>query len=146
MNDKSKANSGLKKSLHFNHSERHKIIQELISSGSTKQQIWEKYTGDKYEHGQIVRWMRELGYINEYPIRRPNFVANNNMMTKKPSPEKSPGDSFEILQMKKRIAELENQLKNAEMKAIAFSTMIDIAEKEFNIPIRKKANTKPLKK
>jgi len=32
------------------------------------------------------------------------------------------------------------------MKAIAFSTMIDIAEKEFSIPIRKKVNTKPLKK
>jgi hypothetical protein len=32
------------------------------------------------------------------------------------------------------------------MKAIAFSTMVDIAEKEFNIPIRKKYNTKPSKK
>jgi ABC-type phosphate transport system auxiliary subunit len=55
-------------------------------------------------------------------------------------------DSFETLQLKKRILELENQLKDAEMKAIAFSTMVDIAEKQFNIPIRKKVNTKPLKK
>jgi hypothetical protein len=29
------------------------------------------------------------------------------------------------------------------MKAIAFSTMVDIAEREFNILIRKKLNTKP---
>jgi hypothetical protein len=36
-------------------------------------------------------------------------------------------------------------LQTAEMKAIAFSTMVDIAEKEFNIPIRKKYNTKSLK-
>ena len=42
-----------------------------------------------------------------------------------------------------RIAELEKQLKDAELKAIAFSTMVDIAEKEFKIPIRKKFNTKP---
>jgi len=28
------------------------------------------------------------------------------------------------------------------MKAIAYSTMVDVAEKEFNIPIRKKYNTK----
>jgi len=55
-------------------------------------------------------------------------------------------ESFEILQLKKRVLELESQLKDAEMKAIAFSTMVDIAEKEFNIPIRKKLNTKPLKK
>lgn len=29
------------------------------------------------------------------------------------------------------------------MKTVAFSTMVDIAEKEFNVPIRKKYNTKP---
>ena len=59
---------------------------------------------------------------------------------------KTPEESFEILQLRKRINELENQLKDAEMKAIAYSTMVDIAEKEFKIPIRKKLNTKPLKK
>ncbi len=53
------------------------------------------------------------------------------------------GDDFETLQLKKRIAELEKKLKDVDMKAIAYSTMVDIAEKEFNIPIRKKHNTKP---
>lgn len=52
-------------------------------------------------------------------------------------------ESFENLQLKKRIFELEKQLKDAELKAIAYSTMVDIAEKEFKIPIRKKLNTKP---
>lgn len=52
-------------------------------------------------------------------------------------------DDFEKLQLKKRIDELEKKLKDAEMKAIAYSTMVDVAEKEFNIPIRKKYNTKP---
>ena len=52
-------------------------------------------------------------------------------------------ESFENLQLKKRIFELERQLKDAELKAIAYSTMVDIAEKEFKIPIRKKLNTKP---
>ena len=52
-------------------------------------------------------------------------------------------DNFENLQLKKRIAELEKQLKEAELKAIAFSTMVDIAEDMFKIPIRKKLNTKP---
>lgn len=58
-------------------------------------------------------------------------------------PVKNEDDSFENLQLKKRIAELEKQLKDAEMKAIAFSTMVDIAEDMFKIPIRKKLNTKP---
>jgi hypothetical protein len=146
MDNKSKVMSGFKENKHFSNSERHKIIEEFISSGCRQQEIWEKYTGHKEEHGHLVRWMRKLGYSVEHPARRYNFVKNNNVMSKKKPPEIAPGDSFENLQLKKRVSELENQLKDAEMKAIAFSTMIDIAEKEFNIPIRKKANTKPLKK
>lgn len=67
------------------------------------------------------------------------------MAQKKIKPEKSiynEEESFENLQLKKRIVDLEKQLKDAELKAIAFSTMVDIAEKEFKIPIRKKFNTK----
>jgi hypothetical protein len=63
-------------------------------------------------------------------------------MSKAKKPIQSEVD-FEKLQLEKRVAELEKQLKLAEMKAIAFSTMVDIAEREFNIPIRKKFNTKP---
>ena len=51
--------------------------------------------------------------------------------------------SFELLQLRKRVEELEKELKDAQMKAIAFSTMVDIAEKELKISIRKKLNTKP---
>lgn len=53
------------------------------------------------------------------------------------------GSNYEMLQLQKRISELEKQLKDTELKAIAYSTMVDIAEKEFKIPIRKKLNTKP---
>lgn len=67
-------------------------------------------------------------------------------MAKKEKSEDKSAEDFKTLQLKKRIAELENQLKDAELKAITFSTMVDIAEREFNIPIRKKYNTKPLKK
>jgi hypothetical protein len=146
MDNKSKVISGFKENKHFSNSERHKIIQEFMTSGCSQQEIWEKYTGHKQEHGHLVRWMRKLGYCDEHPARRCNFVKNINVMPKKEPPEAPHGDSFENLQLKKRVSELENQLKDAEMKAIAFSTMIDIAEKEFNIPIRKKASTKPLKK
>lgn len=52
-------------------------------------------------------------------------------------------DDFEVQQMKKRITELEKQLKDAELKAIAFSTMVYFAEQDFKIVIRKKCNTNP---
>ena len=132
---------------YFTEDEKHKIIQELISTGCTKVGIWEKYTGEIEEHGQLLRWMKQLGYNTGIKTRRPNIVSNlYPMAQKKIKPDKSGNtsdESFENLQLKKRIVDLEKQLKDAELKAIAFSTMVDIAEKEFKIPIRKKLNTKP---
>ena len=146
MDKKSKAIFGLKKGKYFTVSERHQIIQEMLSTGCRKREIWEKYTGEPHEHGQLLRWMRQLGYNDSFPAKRLSFVENNGLMTKGKRSFAPAGDSFENLQLKKRIAELEVQLKDAEMKAIAFSTMVDIAEKQFNIPIRKKVSTKPLKR
>lgn len=132
---------------YFTEDEKHKIIQELISTQCTKVELWEKYTGKDEEHGRILRWMRQLGYNTGINARRPNIVSNlYSMAQKKIKPDKpvnNDGEAFENLQLKKRIADLEKQLKDAELKAIAFSTMVDIAEKEFKIPIRKKLNIKP---
>ena len=61
----------------------------------------------------------------------------------KKSDELSP---FEQRQLQKRVEELEQQLKEAQMKSIALSMMVDMAEEEFKISIRKKYNTKRSKK
>jgi transposase len=146
MEETSKVISGLRNGSSFSISERHQIIKELISSQISKQQLWKKYTGEPREHGKLLKWMRQLGYSTELSARRYTFDENTRLMPKKKITSTLAEESFEILQLKKRIYELENQLKDAEMKAIAFSTMVDIAEKEYKIPIRKKLNTKPLKK
>lgn len=44
--------------------------------------------------------------------------------------------------MEKRIKELEEQLELAQMKNVALSTMIDIAEKDYKLEIRKKSGPK----
>jgi transposase len=147
MGAKSKVIIGLRRGCDYSQAERREIIQEYIASGKTKKEIWYKYTGEAEEHGNLLKWMRLLGIYGELRTRRYTLVENNSSMAKKKiSILTAAEESFETLQLKKRILELEYQLKDAEMKSIAFSTMIDIAEKEFNIPIRKKANTKPLKK
>jgi len=146
MEETSKVISGLRSGSSFTTSERHHIIQEMLSTNCTKREIWMKYTGQQEEHGNLLKWMRQLGYSTALSTRRFTFGENISLMAKKQPPTTKAEESFEILQLKKRIYELEDQLKDAEMKAIAFSTMVDIAEKEFNIPIRKKLNTKPLKK
>jgi hypothetical protein len=128
---------------YFSEPEKHRIIQEMLSHQCTKQEIWQKYTGEQEEHGQLLRWMKALGYNTGIKTRRPNIESNFATMPKKKIKLAKESADFENLQLKKRIAELEKQLKDAELKAIAFSTMVDIAEKEFKIPIRKKLNTKP---
>jgi len=134
-----------KSEKYFSDAEKQFIIEDFLSSNCTKRDIWEKYTGHVEEHGQLLSWMRKLGYDTGNKTIRTNFVSKSNDMKDK-STRLQDADSFENFKLKKRIEELEKQLKDAEMRAITFSTMVDIAEEEFKIPIRKKYYTKPSKK
>ena len=49
-------------------------------------------------------------------------------------------------QLKLEIEQLKYQLEYEKLKSEAFNTMIDIAEQEFKIPIRKKYGAKQFKK
>ncbi len=139
-----------KKGKHFTDTERHSIIREMLKNNWTKQYAWMLYTGEVEERGQLLRWMRKLGYVGQ--IQHKQYVSKRSIRKFEVKPatmaekQNSDQESFENMQLKKRIVELEKQLKDAEMKAIAWQTMVDIAEKEFNIPIKKKFNTKPSQK
>lgn len=50
--------------------------------------------------------------------------------------------SEEVENLKKRIKELEAQVRRAEIKAEFYDEMINVAEAKFKIPIRKKAGDK----
>jgi transposase len=125
----------------FTIEEKHTLIKEYLSSNLSKEEFWQMRVG-KSDHGTLLNWLRKLGYISENPRNSCKIVSQKDSMSKKKT-KLSDEESFEMLQLKKRIQTLESQLKDAELKAIAFSTMVDIAEKEFKIPIRKKYNTKP---
>ena len=133
--EKSKFILGLKKPRDFSFEERKMVIEDYLKSGRTKTEIWEKHTGMKTEHGYILLWMRQLGY--SIPSKITNFVNQNscNMANKKV-------DSIENIEMKEKIATLEKALLNSELRATALETMIEGAEKELKINIRKKSFTK----
>ena len=139
MNKESKAILGQWRNnrLYFSDYEKKLIIEDYLSGNETKQSVWSRYTGYTGENGKIIMWMRKFGIEDKF-VKNTNFE----IMPKQKKNKEQSSEDFETLQLKKRIAELEKQLQTAEMKAIAFSTMVDIAEKEFNIPIRKKHNTK----
>ena len=139
MNKESKAILGQWRNnrLYFSDYEKKLIIEDYLSGNETKQSVWSRYTCYPGETGKIIMWMRKFGIEDKF-VKNTNFE----IMPKQKKNKEQSSEDFETLQLKKRIAELEKQLQTAEMKAIAFSTMVDIAEKEFNIPIRKKHNTK----
>ena len=119
-------------SSQINESERREIIEEYLKGGRTKVEIWRQYTGYDQEHGQILRWMRQLGYVeNNLPSRSLSLPI---MSDNKPKPA--------VEELQKKIKQLEQQLLDSQLKEEAYRRMIDIAEKELKISIRKKPNTK----
>lgn len=129
--------------LYFSEETKHQIIQDYLKSGLSKLAIWHKYTGRTEEHGTILKWMRQYGYSDDNRRKSSNIVLQKpSVMSKE---HHSTSSDFEKRQLEKRISELEHRLKEAELKVIAYSTLVDVAEEMFKLPIRKKLNTKPLK-
>jgi hypothetical protein len=81
-------------------------------------------------HGTVLNWIRKFGtFDRELQVKFMN--------------EKSPEQKLFELEARVRLLErqkasLEKQLKFQQDKAIMFDMMIDIAENELNIPVRKK--------
>lgn len=117
-------------------SERHKMIQEYLAGEYTKREIWQKYTGQDEEHGNLLRWMRMYGYIDDLPKRRPTFNTPINYSTM------DGPDDLDKSELIARIKQLEKQLKESKLKEEGYRAMIEIAEKTFKIPIKKKSDTK----
>jgi len=114
------------------------VCEAYLKSNRTKVSIWREYTGHRNEHGNLTKWLRQLGYTKPSKGRKLIVMDNQKHLTDEEL------DKMRLLE--KRLSELEKKVKEAEMKALAYSTMIDIAEETFKIPIRKKFDSKPSKK
>jgi transposase len=83
--------------------------------------------------------MRQLGYRELSEMDEiPEIEIKPDEMTRRKEKEPSGQDNQDPEFLKRRITLLEYRLREAELKATAYSTMIDIAEKELKISIRKK--------
>jgi hypothetical protein len=78
--------------------ERREIIKEYLKGGRTKVDIWRQYTGNHEEHGQITRWMRQLGYAERIVPTRPLYLPSM-------PPTNIPQSSVEELQQKNQAAQ-----------------------------------------
>ncbi|MFD0834587.1 transposase [Mariniflexile aquimaris] len=81
----------------------------------------------------IVNWLRKYGtfdWENQTPSHMPKTPEQKLLELEQ-----------EVRLLKKQKAFLEKQVEQSDKKVVLFDMMIDLAEKEYNIPIRK--NSKP---
>lgn len=72
-----------------------------------------------------------------------NFATNNPQIVEKMKQNATPESlSQENIELKKRLAAMEQELHEAKMAAAAYNKMIDIAERLYKIPVRKKSGPK----
>lgn len=140
------------KRRHFSVSKKEEIIEYYLSHNHTKQYVWHKFTGDAHEHGQILHWMRQLGYRNESEVKKSYLVPMEDPSTSPSANISSPLDAETVAQQASRIKELERLLaaserksQEAKIKAEAYLEVILLAESTLQIPIRKKSDTKSSK-
>jgi transposase len=113
------------------------VIEEYLRTGCTQKLLLLKY--DIRFVGSIDKWMRESGESRPRTgggRRRINFEKNTSLLL---TPDK-PNKSLEELQA--QILELKRQLEDEQLRSEALTRILEKAEKELNIPIRKKPNTK----
>lgn len=116
---------------------KHAVIKEYLAGGIGHKALLRKY--DIRINSGVVRWMRQLGYA-EVPIKDRYLPSAKplSLPSKKANKQQSP----DAMSQEQRIRELERLLEDEQLRSDAYRRMIDIAEKEFQIPIRKKPDTK----
>ena len=115
--------SGLK---FFNDSLKREVVFQVQSGQLTKSEANKKYgiTG----HSTILKWIRKFEGSD------PHYRGIMDY---------SKSEKKELI---KRIKELERQLEDEQIRSFGYSKMIDIAEEQLKVSIRKKPDTKQSKK
>ena len=103
------------------------VIQEVLSGKLSKEQAKFKY--NIAGNSAILNWIRKFDQTQSYEMK------------KKQIPKLQ--DTTELEAENKRLRE---ELDLERLRTLSLNVMIDIAEEQFKIPIRKKSGAKQLKK
>jgi transposase-like protein len=113
---------------------KHQICKDHIDNGLSLQQCVVKYNLSC--HSLVHDWLRKLGYIAGFDRRtRTTYLGVENYAT---LPKKAKPSTPE----QQQIALLKKELEDAKLLAEGYRRMIEIAESELKISIRKKPSAK----
>ena len=107
-----------------------KVVQEYLGTGISREELKKKYSFSG--NSCIDRWMLKFGLSkpNEEQI---SIYKSMSKETAKTDKEK---------ELERKVEQLEKDLKLEKLRSQALDKMIDIAERDLKIPIRKKSGTK----
>ena len=103
---------------------------EFVTTSITIKELQRKY--NFRGTGSLYRWIRKFGLsrVSEAELKADEIMKKERSKT-----------SHE-LELEKKIEQLEKQLEYQKLKARAYEKMVEIAEREFSISIRKKFGPK----
>jgi transposase len=112
-----------------------KVALEYLSGRFSYSVAAEEYgLADKSVVREFVKWYRRNHELSE--------TNDTNLMAKSKATSPKANDP----ELEKRIKELEAELRLSKLKVEALETMIDIAEDQLHVDIRKKSGSQRLKK
>ncbi len=115
-----------KKNKIYTEAEKLEILTLYAASGMSTRKFSEEYS---LGHCTISKWIANFASENV------TFDIDNIM-------SKNPKKNYREIELEAENRRLKEALETEKLKSLAFNTMIDIAEEQFNIPIRKKAGAK----
>ena len=118
------------------------VIQEYLETGVGYRKLADKYGVSRTT---INKWVLiHQGIHNIPPTQKQHqyYLSSMNSSTEKNNPQQQQ----EMEAMQQKIALLEKQLEWEKMRSFALDTMINVAEKQLDIVIRKKSGSQQSKK
>lgn len=112
-------------SIRYDKKFKEEVCREFLEGGVSKTDLEKKY---QIGHGRVLYWLQECGYLAKDESLTPKRL----LMPKKQvlTVEEMPSEA--------RIRELEKALKQANLQSEAYRLLIEVAERELKIEIRKK--------
>lgn len=115
----------------YSDSEKLQIIGEFLESGESMDTFQTKYG---MGHCTLSRWMIKFGMKTISP---PPFIVMKEKLKSIPEVK-----SLREQALEEKISKLEKELEAAKLKAEAYNALIEVAEEELGVDIRKKAGAK----
>lgn len=107
-----------------------KVVQEYVQTDQSQKELMLKY--NIRGKNCIINWMRK------FDLQAPSRQQIELQHAMEKQKEKTPYEQ----ELETKVRKLEEQLEYEQFRTLALNTMIDIAERDLKISIRKKAGAK----